>query len=72
MIRQIDVHPLSGNLAKYHNHHLEYREVVRRRVQEELVVLGTFGTVIVDFAPEMLLILEMRASLEKPIVGFVL
>src|SRR2546430_1435365 len=31
-----------------------------------------FGIVIVDFTPEMLLILEMRLSLEKPIVGFVL
>ena len=72
MIRQRDVHPLPDNLAKYHNHHLEYHVVVRRRVLGELEVLGTFGTVIVDFAPEMLLILEMRSSLEEPIVGFVL
>ena len=65
MIRQIDVHPLPGNLAKYHNHHLEYHVVVLR-------VLGSFGKVITDFAPEMLWILEMRSSLEEPIVGFII
>jgi hypothetical protein len=60
---------MSGNLAKYHNLHLEYRTVVRRRV---LGVLGTFGTVIADFESELLLILEMISSLEEPIVGFVI
>jgi hypothetical protein len=43
--------------------------VVRRRVLE---VLGTFGTVIADFESELLLILEMISSLEKPIAGFVI